>query len=176
MVDVSKILPWSLARACGFDMRIQQSLVMSAVAQAHVPTRRSQPWDTAGLGFLHCGSQSAGHFGKMVHSGIEYGLKDAYAEGLNILRHANMGKQQRDAEATPRRDPELYQFDFNPPKVAVASRHGSVIGSWFFDLNAQTLRNDADLKNFVGRVSDQSKHRGSSPTLRCGSAAEAKRL
>ena len=174
MVDVSKTLPWSLARACGFNLRIQQSLVMSAVAQA--PTHRSQPCDMAELGFLRCGPQGAGHFGKMVHSGIECGLMAAYAEGLNILRHANMGKQQRDAETTPLRDPEVYPFDFNPPKIAVVSRHGSVIGSWFFDLTVQALRNDADLQNFAGRVSEQSKHRRSSPTLRCGCAAEAKRL
>lgn len=112
-------------------------------------------------GFLHCGPQGAGHFVKMIHNGIEYGVMAAYAEGLNILRHANIGKQQRDvdAETTPLRSPEFYQFDFNLPHIAEVWRHGSVIGSWLLDLTAQALRNDADLKNYAGRVSDSGEGR-----------------
>ena len=113
-------------------------------------------------GYFHCGAQGAGHFVKMVHNGIEYGLMEAYAEGLNILRHANIGKQQQqkgDAETTPLRNPEYYQFDLNLPEIAEVWRHGSVISSWLLDLTAQALRGDADLKEYAGRVSDSGEGR-----------------
>ena len=112
--------------------------------------------DTAEQGYLHCGSSDAGHFLRMVHNGIEFDLMAAYAEGLNILHRANTGTQPPDAVADtpPLRNPEVYQFDFNLPQIAEVWRHGSVISSWLLDLTAQALRNDADLKDFAGRVSD----------------------
>jgi 6-phosphogluconate dehydrogenase len=98
----------------------------------------------------------------MVHNGIEYGVMEAYAEGLNILRHANIGRQQQqkvDAETTPLRNPEYYQFDLNLPEIAEVWRHGSVISSWLLDLTAQALRGDAELKEYAGRVSDSGEGR-----------------
>jgi 6-phosphogluconate dehydrogenase len=116
---------------------------------------------TAELGYLHCGPSGAGHFVKMVHNGIEYGVMAAYAEGLNILRHANVGskRQEADAETTPLRDPEYYQFDLNLPDITEVWRHGSVISSWLLDLTAGALREDADLTQFAGRVSDSGEGR-----------------
>jgi 6-phosphogluconate dehydrogenase len=116
---------------------------------------------TAEQGYLHCGANGAGHFVKMVHNGIEYGLMAAYAEGLGILRGANVGKQQHaiDAETTPLRDPEHYQFDFNLRDIAEVWRRGSVIASWLLDLTAASLVNDPDLSQFSGRVSDSGEGR-----------------
>ena len=112
-------------------------------------------------GYLHCGPNGAGHYVKMVHNGIEYGIMAAYAEGLNILHHGNIGKSQRstDAETTPLRNPEYYQYDINLPEVAEVWRRGSVIGSWLLDLTASALRESPDLANFEGRVSDSGEGR-----------------
>jgi 6-phosphogluconate dehydrogenase len=112
-------------------------------------------------GFLHCGPSGAGHFVKMVHNGIEYGLMAAYAEGLNVLRNANIGqrKQSSDAETTPLRDPEFYRYELNLPEVAEVWRRGSVIGSWLLDLTAGVLLNDPQLEGFDGRVSDSGEGR-----------------
>jgi len=116
---------------------------------------------TAEHGYLHCGPSGAGHFVKMVHNGIEYGIMAAYAEGFNILRHANVGKQQHgvDAETTPLRDPELYQYDLNLADIAELWRRGSVIGSWLLDLSARALLDSPDLATFAGRVSDSGEGR-----------------
>jgi len=116
---------------------------------------------TAEDGYLHCGPSGAGHFVKMVHNGIEYGLMAAYAEGLNILKHAGAGKQGRlmDAETAPLRDPEHYQYDFNLADVTEVWRRGSVIASWLLDLTAISLVEQPDLKKFSGRVSDSGEGR-----------------
>ncbi len=116
---------------------------------------------TAELGYLNCGVSGAGHFVKMVHNGIEYGLMAAYAEGMNILRHANVGKQQHaiDAETTPLRNRELYQYDFNLRDIAEVWRRGSVIASWLLDLTATALAKDPALANFAGKVSDSGEGR-----------------
>ena len=116
---------------------------------------------TAEQGYLHCGPNGAGHFVKMVHNGIEYGLMAAYAEGLGILRGANSGRKQTevDAETTPLRDPEHYQFDLNLADVAEVWRRGSVIASWLLDLTANALIDDANLTKFTGRVSDSGEGR-----------------
>jgi len=112
-------------------------------------------------GYLHCGPNGAGHFVKMVHNGIEYGLMAAYAEGFNILRHANAGAHQRetDAETTPLRHPELFRYDIDVAQVAEVWRRGSVVGSWLLDLTASALRKSPDLANFHGRVSDSGEGR-----------------
>ena len=116
---------------------------------------------TAEQGYLHCGPNGAGHFVKMVHNGIEYGLMAAYAEGLGILRGANSGRKQTevDAETTPLRDPEHYQFDLNLADVAEVWRRGSVIASWLLDLTANALVDDVNLTKFAGRVSDSGEGR-----------------
>jgi len=116
---------------------------------------------TAEQGYLHCGPNGAGHFVKMVHNGIEYGIMAAYAEGLGILRAANVGKKTHeiDAETTPLRDPEHYQYDLNLPDVAEVWRRGSVIASWLLDLTATALLKDPALANFAGRVSDSGEGR-----------------
>ncbi|MFZ1007204.1 MAG: decarboxylating 6-phosphogluconate dehydrogenase [Candidatus Sulfotelmatobacter sp.] len=116
---------------------------------------------TAEQGYLHCGPNGAGHFVKMVHNGIEYGLMAAYAEGLGILREANVGKQQHaiDAETTPLRDPEHYQYELNLRDIAEVWRRGSVIASWLLDLTAAGLVKDPDLSQFSGRVSDSGEGR-----------------
>jgi len=116
---------------------------------------------TAEDGYLHCGPAGAGHFVKMVHNGIEYGLMAAYAEGLNILNHANVGKStgRTDAETAPLRDPEHYQYDFNLPDVAEVWRRGSVVSSWLLDLTASALLKSPDLGGFSGRVSDSGEGR-----------------
>src|SRR5439155_21881573 len=108
-----------------------------------------------------CGPNGAGHFVKMVHNGIEYGLMAAYAEGLAVLRHANVGKKQHaaDAETTPLRDPSCYQYDFNLPDIAEVWRRGSVIASWLLDLTAIALLDDPGLAKFAGRVSDSGEGR-----------------
>ena len=116
---------------------------------------------TAEYGYLHCGPSGAGHFVKMVHNGIEYGVMAAYAEGLNILKAANSGKEKRtaDAETSPLAEPQYYRFDIDLPAVAEVWRHGSVIGSWLLDLTAGALKDDPQLKNFGGRVSDSGEGR-----------------
>ncbi len=116
---------------------------------------------TAEQGYLHCGPSGGGHFVKMVHNGIEYGIMAAYAEGLGVLRSANVGKQthEKDAETTPLRDPEHYQYDFNLTDVAEVWRRGSVIASWLLDLTASALTEDPALAKFGGRVSDSGEGR-----------------
>jgi len=116
---------------------------------------------TAEQGYLHCGANGAGHFVKMVHNGIEYGMMAAYAEGLGVLKGANIGKhtEEIDAETTPLRDPEHYQYDFNLPAVAEVWRRGSVIASWLLDLTASALVEDPQLSKFSGRVSDSGEGR-----------------
>jgi 6-phosphogluconate dehydrogenase len=131
------------------------------VAAAPRSSGRQQDDSTAEQGFLHCGPQGAGHFVKMVHNGIEYGMMAAYAEGLNILRHANAGRASReiDAETSPLRDPQFYQYDLNLGDIAELWRRGSVISSWLLDLIAGTLSRDGELKEFAGRVSDSGEGR-----------------
>jgi 6-phosphogluconate dehydrogenase len=116
---------------------------------------------SAERGYLHCGAHGAGHFVKMVHNGIEYGLMAAYAEGLNILRNANAGPRARasDAETTPMRNPEYYQYELDLPQIAEVWRHGSVISSWLLDLTAAALAEDSALANYAGRVSDSGEGR-----------------
>jgi len=116
---------------------------------------------TAEQGYLHCGPNGGGHFVKMVHNGIEYGVMAAYAEGLGVLRDANIGKRghEVDAETTPLRDPEHYQYDFNLRDIAEVWRRGSVIASWLLDLTATALVEDPELKEFAGRVSDSGEGR-----------------
>lgn len=116
---------------------------------------------TAEEGYLHCGPNGAGHFVKMVHNGIEYGLMAAYAEGFAIMQHANIGKNQHevDAETTPLRNPEHYQYDLNLPDIAELWRRGSVVASWLLDLSAKALLKDPALSKFSGRVSDSGEGR-----------------
>ena len=122
---------------------------------------REKASGTAEEGYLHCGPSGAGHFVKMVHNGIEYGLMAAYAEGLNILKHANVGKGKHeiDAETTPLRDPEHYQYDFNLADVTEVWRRGSVVASWLLDLTAISLLEQPGLDKFSGRVSDSGEGR-----------------
>jgi 6-phosphogluconate dehydrogenase len=125
------------------------------------PGREHAPAGTSEHGYLHCGQNGAGHFVKMVHNGIEYGLMAAYAEGLGILRAANIGKQAHavDAETTPLRVPEHYQYDLNLPDIAEVWRRGSVVASWLLDLTATALLEDPALAKFAGRVSDSGEGR-----------------
>jgi 6-phosphogluconate dehydrogenase len=125
---------------------------------------RSGPPGQAEQGFLHCGPNGAGHFVKMVHNGIEYGVMAAYAEGLNIIRNANAGKVKRedDAETAPLEHPEYYQYDIDTTEVAEVWRRGSVIGSWLLDLTAQALAESPGLEEFSGRVSDSGEGRWTS--------------
>jgi 6-phosphogluconate dehydrogenase len=125
------------------------------------PTPGRNGRGTAEAGYLHCGPNGAGHFVKMVHNGIEYGLMAAYAEGFSILRHANVGKQRRaaDAETTPLRTPEYYQYDLNLADIAEVWRRGSVVASWLLDLTAAALGSDPTLERFAGRVSDSGEGR-----------------
>jgi len=122
---------------------------------------REKVGGTAELGYLHCGPSGAGHFVKMVHNGIEYGLMAAYAEGLNVLKAANVGKKTGavDAETTPLREPEHYQYDLNLPDITEVWRRGSVVASWLLDLSASALMQDPELANFAGRVSDSGEGR-----------------
>jgi 6-phosphogluconate dehydrogenase len=112
-------------------------------------------------GWLHCGPSGAGHFVKMVHNGIEYGLMQAYAEGLNVLKHANIGKhaQETDAETTPLRDPDLYKYDLDVAAITELWRRGSVIASWLLDLTAEALHETPELEEYAGRVSDSGEGR-----------------
>jgi 6-phosphogluconate dehydrogenase len=122
---------------------------------------REKAGGTSEEGYLHCGPNGAGHFVKMIHNGIEYGLMAAYAEGFNILKHANVGKQRRetDAETTPLREPEHYQYDFNLADVAEVWRRGSVVASWLLDLTAISFLEQPALERFSGRVSDSGEGR-----------------
>jgi 6-phosphogluconate dehydrogenase len=129
---------------------------------AVAPSRgREGRTSTADQGYLHCGPAGAGHFVKMIHNGIEYGLMAAYAEGFNILRHANIGGAGReaDAETTPLRHPEHFQFDFDLADIAELWRRGSVIPSWLLDLTAEALAGDPSLDAYAGRVSDSGEGR-----------------
>ena len=135
------------------------------MAAATCTPGRKPGTSSAEQGYLHCGPSGAGHFVKMVHNGIEYGVMAAYAEGLNILQNANIGKAslqdtpEHDAETTPLRHPEYYQFDMNLPDITELWRRGSVIGSWLLDLTAQALQADPGLANYTGRVSDSGEGR-----------------
>jgi 6-phosphogluconate dehydrogenase len=122
---------------------------------------RDKLGDTSEKGYLHCGPNGAGHFVKMVHNGIEYGIMAAYAEGLGVLRDANIGKRQQtiDAETTPLRDPEQYQYDLDLGAIAEVWRRGSVIASWLLDLTADALLKDPVLSKFSGRISDSGEGR-----------------
>jgi 6-phosphogluconate dehydrogenase len=137
-----------------------KSIAPGVKAAPRTPGKKGTP-GPAEHGYLHCGPTGAGHFVKMVHNGIEYGLMAAYAEGLNILRNANAGQRLRsaDAETAPLRNPEYYQYDLDLPEVAEVWRRGSVIGSWLLDLTAASLLNDPGLKNYAGRVSDSGEGR-----------------
>ena len=157
---------WGLERGyclmIGGDASVVRSLdpLFAALAPggAGEPTSGSS---TAARGYLHCGPCGAGHFVKMVHNGIEYGMMAAYAEGLNILRHANVGTTSTgaDAETAPVRRPEHYQFDFDLAAITEVWRHGSVITSWLLDLTAAALATDGSLQAFAGRVSDSGEGR-----------------
>jgi 6-phosphogluconate dehydrogenase len=122
---------------------------------------RTRTDGTAQLGYLHCGPNGAGHFVKMVHNGIEYGMMASIAEGLSILKHAKIGTTnvEADAETTPLRSPEFYQFDFDLAEVAEVWRHGSVVGSWLIDLTADALARSPELSEYSGRVSDSGEGR-----------------
>jgi 6-phosphogluconate dehydrogenase len=137
-----------------------RALAPGVAAAGRTPGRKGEATG-AEEGFLHCGPHGAGHFVKMVHNGIEYGIMAAYAEGLNILRHANIGKQSfdQDAETTPLRHPEHYQYEMNLPEIAEVWRRGSVIGSWLLDLTASALRKNPQLEGYSGRVSDSGEGR-----------------
>ena len=136
------------------------ALAPGAGTAPRTPGRQGQP-SSVEQGYIHCGPPGAGHFVKMVHNGIEYGLMAAYAEGMNILHRANVGKEthESDAETTPLREPEYYQYDLNLADIAETWRRGSVIGSWLLDLTAAALQDDPDLSGFAGRVSDSGEGR-----------------
>jgi 6-phosphogluconate dehydrogenase len=137
-----------------------ETLSPAADAVARTPGRHGGP-QGGERGFLHCGPHGAGHFVKMIHNGIEYGLMAAYAEGFNILRHANAGARGRDADAetTPLEHPEHYRYELDLPEIAELWRRGSVIGSWLLDLTAGALHRDPALAQFAGRVSDSGEGR-----------------
>ena len=162
---------WGLERGyClmigGSDKAVQHldpifKTIAPGIGDIHHTPGREKVGGTAELGYLHCGANGGGHFVKMVHNGIEYGMMAAYAEGLGVLKAANIGKQsgEVDAETTPLRDPEHYQYDFNLPDVAEVWRRGSVIASWLLDLTASALVEDPQLTKFGGRVSDSGEGR-----------------
>ena len=139
------------------------SLAPGIESAERTPGRSGEP-GPAENGYLHCGPNGAGHFVKMVHNGIEYGVMAAYAEGLNILKNANAGKVQReaDAETAPMEQPEYYQYDLDLPEVTEVWRRGSVIGSWLLDLTAASMQESTDLSEFGGRVSDSGEGRWTS--------------
>ena len=139
---------------------IFKALAPGIASAPRTPGYSGEP-STAEQGYLRCGSNGAGHFVKMVHNGIEYGIMAAYAEGLNILRHANIGKQQQniDAETAPLSNPEYYQYDFNLADVTELWRRGSVIGSWLLDLTASAMLKSPDLNDFKGQVADSGEGR-----------------
>jgi 6-phosphogluconate dehydrogenase len=130
-------------------------------ASAEPTPSRGDREGTAPDGYLHCGPSGAGHFVKMVHNGVEYGMMASIAEGLSIIRHANVGNatQVADAETTPLRDPEAYQYDIDPGEVAELWRRGSVVGSWLMDLTADAFARSPGLDDFAGRVSDSGEGR-----------------
>jgi len=140
-----------------------KALAPGVASAARTPGREGEP-TKAEQGYLHCGPAGAGHFVKMIHNGVEYGLMAAYAEGFNILHHAGVGLNQRDidAETTPLREPEHYQYNLDLPAVAELWRRGSVVASWLLDLTAQALADSPDLANFSGRVSDSGEGRWTS--------------
>src|SRR6266516_2992445 len=142
---------------------IFRTLAPGVESAPRTPGREGEP-EAAEHGYLHCGPTGAGHFVKMVHNGIEYGVMAAYAEGLNILRNANAGsaKREADAETAPLEHPEFYRYDIDIPAVAEVWRRGSVIGSWLLDLTAAALRSSSDLGDFAGRVSDSGEGRWTS--------------
>jgi 6-phosphogluconate dehydrogenase len=161
---------WGLAR--GYCLMIggpgEAVMGLDPIFKTLAPGRGSLPLtpgrnggSTAEEGYLHCGGAGAGHFVKMVHNGIEYGLMAAYAEGLNILKHADAGKSRRtvDAETAPLRNPDHFQYDFNLPDIAEVWRRGSVVASWLLDLTASALAGQPDLHEFSGRVSDSGEGR-----------------
>jgi 6-phosphogluconate dehydrogenase len=161
---------WGLERGyclmIGGETEVVEQL--DPIFQALAPGRSdgSQPQDgevasTAEYGYLHCGLHGSGHFTKSIHNAIEYGIMQAYAEGINVLKHANIGKLERtvNAETTPLRHPEHYQYDLDLAAIAEVWRHGSVIGSWLLDLTAIALREDPQLSGFAGRVSDSGEGR-----------------
>jgi len=139
------------------------SLAPGVESADRTPGRDGDP-TASEQGYLHCGPSGAGHFVKMVHNGIEYGVMAAYAEGLNILKNADVGKRQQevDAETAPLEDPEYYQYDIDIPEVAEVWRRGSVIGSWLLDLTAQALQESPELADYEGRVSDSGEGRWTS--------------
>jgi 6-phosphogluconate dehydrogenase len=139
------------------------SLAPGVESAERTPGRSGDP-SPAENGYLHCGPSGAGHFVKMVHNGIEYGVMAAYAEGLNVLKNANAGKVEReaDAETAPMEQPEYYQYEIDLPEVAEVWRRGSVIGSWLLDLTAAAMQESADLSDFAGRVSDSGEGRWTS--------------
>ncbi len=145
---VERLEPVLEALAPGFD------------AAERTPGRGGDPAPEE-QGWLHCGGSGAGHFVKMVHNGIEYGLMAAYAEGLNILRHANVGSEEHDvdAETTPLRDPDHYRYELDLPAIAELWRRGSVVASWLLDLTAQALADSPELEGYAGRVSDSGEGR-----------------
>jgi 6-phosphogluconate dehydrogenase len=162
---------WGLARGyClmigGADEAVERldpifrSLAPGVASASRTPGRTGDPAPEE-QGYLHCGPSGSGHFVKMVHNGIEYGLMAAYAEGLNILEHANAGAVERtiDAETTPLRDPELYRYELDLPAIAEVWRRGSVVQSWLLDLTAQALQGDPTLAEYAGRVSDSGEGR-----------------
>jgi 6-phosphogluconate dehydrogenase len=140
---------------------IFRALAPGRDAAARTPGRERAGASTAEEGYLHCGPVGAGHFVKMVHNGIEYGLMAAYAEGLNVLRHANAGSHPpaADAETAPLREPEAYRYDLDVAEIAELWRRGSVIASWLLDLTAAELLRDPDLEGFSGRVADSGEGR-----------------
>ena len=131
------------------------------VAPSAMRSEEAAKNSTAEQGYLHCGPSGAGHFVKMVHNGIEYGLMAAYAEGFNVLRHANIGKQtaEKDAETAPLSHPQYYQYDLDIAEISEVWRRGSVITSWLLDLTADALHGDAALSQYAGRVSDSGEGR-----------------
>jgi 6-phosphogluconate dehydrogenase len=139
---------------------VLQSLAPGVDAAPRTPGRTGEP-GPAENGWLHCGPSGAGHFVKMVHNGIEYGIMASYAEGLNILKHADVGDrdQEVDAETTPLRNPDHYRYHLDLPEIAEVWRRGTVIRSWLLDLTASALFKDPDLSGFAGRVSDSGEGR-----------------
>jgi 6-phosphogluconate dehydrogenase len=157
---------WGLERGfclmIGGDAAVVQRLdPMFAALSPGGSAQGATPGDTASRGYLYCGPTGAGHFVKMIHNAIEYGLMAAYAEGFNILKHANAGKSsvEHDAETTPLRHPEHYQYDFDIASIAEVWRHGSVISSWLLDLSATAFAKSGSLEGFAGRVSDSGEGR-----------------
>jgi 6-phosphogluconate dehydrogenase len=156
---------WGLDRGyclmIGGEAEVVESLDPMFAALAPGPSGPDAGQGTATRGYLHCGPCGAGHFVKMVHNGIEYGLMAAFAEGLNILRHANVGnvRPSSDAETTPIAHPEHYQYDFDLAAITEVWRHGSVVTSWLLDLAAGALAKDSSLQAFTGRVSDSGEGR-----------------